>query len=157
MAAGQSTGRTLVTTRRRDAALTGTGGPGSSRAVHPRTRQRITWRPRWPPTGVRNPTTSSPPSPSDLGCLPLALSQAVAYLADQALGIADYRALLADRNPHAHRGCCPIRQAARRPARPVGAAWSLSVDLADRRTRRLRPALLALAAMLDPNGIPARS
>ncbi|MFC0052935.1 NB-ARC domain-containing protein [Streptomyces actinomycinicus] len=88
------TGRTLVTTRRQDAALT-TG------------RHRV-------PVGVFTPaeslaylTTALPTHArtdgqlaslaEDLGHLPLALSQAAAYLTDSRTPIADYRQALADR------------------------------------------------------------
>lgn len=90
-----------------------------------------------------------------LGHLPLALSQAVAYILDRGPRmtcaryrtlLADQRHLLADLAPHAlpdeHRDV-------------VAATWTLSIERAD----RLAPAglvrpLLETAALLDPNGIP---
>jgi hypothetical protein len=93
---------------------------------------------------------------ADLGYLPLALAQAVAYILDRGSRmtcaryrqrLADQRRRLADLAPHAlpdqHRDA-------------VAATWSLSIDRAD----QLVPAGLArpvleLAALLDPNGIPA--
>ncbi len=92
---------------------------------------------------------------ADLGYLPLALSQAVAFLTDAGLDCAAYRRLLADRTrvladllPDG--GALPDDQAA-----PASAAWSLALERVD----ALGPpgvarSLLALAAVLDPHGIP---
>ncbi|WP_225817984.1 tetratricopeptide repeat protein [Streptomyces echinatus] len=144
------TGRTLVTTRRQDAALT-TG------------RHRI-------PVGVFTPAeslaylTRALPTHTesdgqlaglaqDLGHLPLALSQAAAYLTDTSMPVTDYRQILADRTT-------ALRDAAP-PALPdgqalaVAATWSLSIEHADRLppVGLARP-LLQLAASLDAHGIP---
>jgi hypothetical protein len=93
---------------------------------------------------------------ADLGYLPLALAQASAYLIDVGLDCSGYRTRLADRRrslpelvpddsglPDDHRTT-------------VAASWSLSIEAAD----RLRPAglsrpMLELASALDPNGIPS--
>ncbi|MFF3584513.1 tetratricopeptide repeat protein [Streptomyces mirabilis] len=92
---------------------------------------------------------------ADLGWLPLALSQAAAYLTDQALSVAEYQSLLTDRTQ-------TLADAVPDPAglpddqsATVVAVWSLSIDRADglSPTGLARP-LLQLAAMLDPNGIP---
>ncbi len=145
-------GRTLVTTRRRDAALPG---------------QRID-------VGLFSPDEASAyltaklaaagrrDSPEDiaalvreLGYLPLALAQAATYLIDLHLDCAAYRSRLADRSnalpdlvpetsglPDAHRTT-------------VAATWSLSIEHADRlRPKGLARPMLHLASMLDPNGIP---
>ncbi|MGW9452438.1 tetratricopeptide repeat protein [Streptomyces sp. NPDC055632] len=147
-------GRVLATTRRKDAALTGDGrrridiglfSPGESAtylakalAAHGRT----------------DPAPEVGALARDLGHLPLALSQAAAYLADTGESAETYRALLADRT-------AALAEAApdRLPddqRHTVAACWSLSLERAD----ALRPAGLArpmlhLASMLDPNGIPA--
>jgi len=149
-------GRTLVTTRRRDAALTSDGRRlvqvglftaaeaaaylAASLAVHRR----------------REPSEQLSGLAADLGYLPLALSQAAAYLTDAGLDCAAYRRLLADRartltDLVPERTALPDDQAV-----TVAAAWSLSIDRAD----QLRPVglarpMLQLTAMLDPNGIPA--
>jgi hypothetical protein len=148
-------GRTVVTTRRRDAALTGPSRRpvavglftsdeavaylATTLAVHAR----------------REPADHLAGLAADLGYLPLALSQAVAYLVDADLSCARYRALLADRartltDLLPEPGALPDDQSV-----TVAAAWSLSIDRADRlRPRGLARATLQLAAMLDPNGIP---
>ncbi|MFB7337780.1 tetratricopeptide repeat protein [Streptomyces adustus] len=90
---------------------------------------------------------------ADLGHLPLALSQATAYLADADITATDYRVLLADRATalaDAAPDALPDDQ-----HHTVAAALTLSLDRAD----TMRPASLArpmlhLAAFLDANGIP---
>ncbi|MBD0736681.1 hypothetical protein BGM09_26565 [Streptomyces sp. CBMA29] len=145
-------GRTVVTTRSRDAALTGAG------------RRMVTVGLFTPPEATGYLTAAlaargrveAPEEVAllaeDLGRLPLALSQAAAYLIDADIGCHDYRALLANRARLAD---------LRPPTLPddqtagVAAVWSLSVDRADARgPRGLARSLLELAALLDPNGIP---
>ncbi|SEO98883.1 Tetratricopeptide repeat-containing protein [Actinacidiphila rubida] len=147
-------GRTLVTTRRRDAALTGPGrrrievGEFTSEeaadhltavlAAHERTEPRA----------------DVAALAADLGRLPLALSQAAAYLVDAGVSCASYRALLADRT----RGLADLSPDVLPDGQThtMAAAWSLSVDYADglRPVGLARP-MLQLAAFLDPHGIPA--
>ncbi|MFC4035191.1 tetratricopeptide repeat protein [Streptomyces polygonati] len=147
-------GRTLVTTRRRDAALTGHGRrlitvgeftPGeaveyltAALAVHARTE----------------PDEQLAALAAELGHLPLALSQAAAYLVDAGIGCAAYRKLLADRArtlADASPDALPDGQ-----THTMAAAWALSVDQADRlRPTGLARPMLELATFLDPNGIPA--
>lgn len=130
-------GRVLLTTRRRDAALFGEG------------RRRIEVGLFTPDESVAYLTALA----SDLGHLPLALSQAAAYLIDSDQTAAAYRALLTDRATTLDQlapDALPDEQAT-----ACAAAWSLSIDRAD----TLRPAGLArpmlhLAALLDANGIP---
>ncbi|MFD3622554.1 tetratricopeptide repeat protein [Streptomyces sp. NPDC058676] len=146
-------GRTLVTTRRRDAALIGEG------------RRRIEVGLFTEGEAVAYLTTSLAAHcrvepvdqltalASDLGYLPLALTQAAAYLIDSGLGVAAYCDLLADRATRLADTApdrLPDEQAV-----AVAAAWSLSLDRAD----RLRPVglarpMLQLAALLDANDIP---
>jgi hypothetical protein len=93
---------------------------------------------------------------ADLGHLPLALAQAAAHIIDANLTCASYRELPADRIRRLadllpEPGALPDDQSA-----TVAATWSLSIE----RANRLRPVglarpMLQLAAMLDPNGIPA--
>ncbi|MGI5365148.1 tetratricopeptide repeat protein [Streptomyces iakyrus] len=147
-------GRTLVTTRCRDAALIGPGrrrvpvglfSPAealaclkNSLAAHRRTE----------------PTEELAALAEDLGYLPLALSQSVAYLVDAGVAAADYRTLLADRGTRL-KDIAPDRLPDDQLS-PLAAVWSLSAD----RAAALGPAglvrpMLQLAAALDPNGIPA--
>lgn len=148
-------GRVLVTTRRREAALTGAGrrlvtvGLFTPQDAAAYFTAVLAAHDRHEPTDQINSLAA------DLGHLPLALAQAAAYIIDTNVTCAHYRRLLADRlrkladllpEPSA----LPDDQAV-----TVAATWSLSVEHAD----RLRPAglarpMLQLAAMLDPNGIP---
>jgi hypothetical protein len=147
-------GRTLVTTRRRDAALTGAGrrlvklGPFTQDEaatyltaflhVHGRTE----------------PEDQLAALASDLGHLPLALSQAAAYLIDSGDDVAAYRELLADRANNTLADTAPDRLPDDQ-ALTLAAAWSVSVDRADTlRPFGLARPMLQLAALLDPNGIP---
>ncbi|WP_318218758.1 tetratricopeptide repeat protein [Streptomyces sp. SCL15-6] len=148
-------GRVLVTTRRREAALTGAGrrlvtvGLFNPQDAAAYLTVVLAAHDRHEPADQINSLTA------DLGHLPLALAQAAAYIIDTHVTCARYRRLLADRlrkladllpEPSA----LPDDQAL-----TVAATWSLSIEHAD----RLRPAglarpMLQLAAMLDPNGIP---
>ncbi|MBT2482998.1 tetratricopeptide repeat protein [Streptomyces sp. ISL-94] len=148
-------GRTLVTTRRRDAAL---ASHGRLVPVGLFTRAEATayLQQALAAHGRHEPAADLTALSDDLGYLPLALSQAAAYLIDTHLDTVTYRTRLADRARQLS-GLLP------EPGTPlpddqsttVTAAWSLSLDRAD----QLRPAglarpMLQLAAMLDPNGIP---
>lgn len=156
-------GRCLITTRRRDAALT---GPGRRRvevgaftpaeaaaALHQALAERD--RPGQPEQQIRALAT-------ELGFLPLALSQAAAYIADAGLSVAAYLTLVADRArtladllPHPGQpgeagDALPDGQAA-----TVAATWSLSLERASQlHPQGLARPMLALTAVLDPNGIP---
>ncbi|MFI0901213.1 tetratricopeptide repeat protein [Streptomyces sp. NPDC020983] len=150
------TGRTLVTTRRRDAALTGTGRRRVDVGLFTPEEATGYLAGVLAAHGRSEPAAELADLAEELGRLPLALSQAAAYLADQALTAAAYRALLADRTrtlAHALPGPEALPDDQRLP---VAAAWSLSAELADAsEPRGLARPLLALTAVLDPNGIPA--
>ncbi|MEU0555970.1 tetratricopeptide repeat protein [Dactylosporangium sp. NPDC006015] len=141
------TGRLVLTTRRRDAALRSRGTvidvdvftPAESAAYLTAKLDRD------------DPDAAA--LAADLGHLPLALAQAAALIVDDALTCAEYRSLFADRtsrladlfpnatgDDHDHE---------------LAATWSLAADRADALAPvgLARPMLL-LAATLDPNGIP---
>ncbi|WP_410635517.1 tetratricopeptide repeat protein [Amycolatopsis sp. cmx-4-83] len=147
-------GRAVVTTRRRDAALRGPGRrlvevdvftPDEAEAY---LRAALADQPHLAEGTVE--------LAARLGHLPLALAQAAAYLLDRGLTCGDYLARWTSRRrtlasllpeddglPDEHRAT-------------VATTWSLSVEQAD----RLEPpgiagALLEVAGVLDPNGIPA--
>ncbi|WP_051893278.1 tetratricopeptide repeat protein, partial [Streptomyces erythrochromogenes] len=144
-------GRTLVTTRRRDAALSGHGRRTIEVGLFAQA-EALTYL-TTALTGHDESTDELTALADDLGHLPLALAQAAAYLLDTAESVADYRRLLADRTTtltDATPDALPDQQAL-----PLAAAWSLSIERAD----TLRPAgvarpMLHLAALLDANGIP---
>jgi hypothetical protein len=146
-------GQTIITTRRRDAALDGDRRTRidvdlftPEEAAH-YLHQRLGANPAL--------LDGAADLADDLGRLPLALAQAAAYILDQpGLTCGDYRSLLADRT---------VTLAELSPdvfpdgyARPVAAAWSLSIESADRHDPKgLATGLLGVACLLDPAGIPA--
>ncbi len=148
-------GRTLVTTRRREAALTGADRRRIDVGLFTDAEAASYLAACLAAHGRQEPADQLTALASDFGHLPLALSQAAAYTVDTGLACAAYRRRLADRAgklaqllPEA--GALPDDQAA-----TVAAAWSLSIERAD----QLHPAglarpMLQLAALLDPNGIP---
>jgi tetratricopeptide (TPR) repeat protein/transcriptional regulator with XRE-family HTH domain len=148
------TGRTLVTTRRQDAAVT---GPGRNRL------QVGLFTPEQAIAYLREALAAYERTERDedlaalaaaLGHLPLALSQAAAYLADTGSTISDYQQALANRAT-ALLDLAPDLLPDQQP-HTVAAAWALSVNHADTlKPQGLARPLLQLAAFLDPYGIPA--
>ncbi|SOE33810.1 Tetratricopeptide repeat-containing protein [Streptomyces sp. OK228] len=146
-------GRTLATTRRRDAALVGQGRCRIEVGLFTEAEAFAHLTTSLAAHGRHEPVDQLTALASELGHLPLALSQAAVYLIDFSEDVAAYRGLLADRTT-ALADTTPDRLPDEQ-AVPLAAAWSLSLDRAD----SLRPVGLArpmlhLAALLDPNGIP---
>ncbi|MFF5306538.1 tetratricopeptide repeat protein [Streptomyces sp. NPDC013161] len=146
-------GRTLVTTRRKDAALTNEGRRlievglfTEDESVGYLTTALVT-RDR------TEPAEQLAALAGELGYLPLALSQAAAYLIDTGMDCPGYRALLTDRATKladASPDVLPDGQ-----THTAAAAWAVSIE----RANSLKPVglarpLLQLSAFLDPNGIP---
>ncbi|MFF3410455.1 FxSxx-COOH system tetratricopeptide repeat protein [Streptomyces sp. NPDC002742] len=146
-------GRTLVTTRRRDAALTGDDRRLIKVGLFTEAESLTYLTAALAARNRTEPGRELAALADDLGHLPLALSQAVAYIIDAGIGCAAYRALLADRATKltdATPDALPDGQ-----THTTAAAWAMSIDRAD----TLNPAglarpLLQLAAFLDANGIP---
>jgi tetratricopeptide (TPR) repeat protein len=148
------TGQVVITTRRRDAALTGEGRRLVEVDIFTPAEAVAYVTARLNAHG-RDAGEQILGLAQDLGCLPLALAQAVTYLLDLGLDVVSYRGRLADRRrtladlvpdesglPDDHRVT-------------LAATWSLSVEHADRlRPEGLARPMLELASMLDPNGIP---
>ncbi|WP_329537107.1 FxSxx-COOH system tetratricopeptide repeat protein (plasmid) [Streptomyces sp. NBC_01450] len=148
-------GRTVATTRRRDAALTAAGrrlltvGLFTPEEATAHLAQALADHHRHEPADHLHTLAA------DLGHLPLALSQAAAYLIDTGISCARYRELLTDRTrilsdllPEPD--ILPDDQAT-----TVAATWSLSIERAERlRPQGLARPMLQLIAMLDPSGIP---
>ncbi|KUJ70561.1 ATP-binding protein, partial [Streptomyces albus subsp. albus] len=148
--------RALVTTRRREAALTGAGRRQVTVGLFTRQEAAAYFTAVLAAHDRREPTDHIDSLAADLGYLPLALAQAAAYIIDADLTCASYRELLADQirklaDLLPEPGALPDDQTA-----TVAATWALSTEHAN----KLRPVGLArpmlhLAALLDPNGIPA--
>ncbi|MFI1094140.1 tetratricopeptide repeat protein [Streptomyces sp. NPDC020917] len=148
------TGRTLITTRRRDAALSGHGRRLVSVGLFTPGEAAAYLAAALAIQGRTEPPSHLAALADDLGHLPLALSQAAAYLVDAAISSSAYRMLLADRARDLAE-TVPDRLPDGQ-SHTMAAAWALSVDHAD----QLRPAglarpMLQLMAFFDPNGIPA--
>ncbi|MET8451641.1 FxSxx-COOH system tetratricopeptide repeat protein [Streptomyces sp. NPDC005209] len=146
-------GRSLVTTRRRDAALTGEGRRLVEVGLFTEAEATAYLTRSLADRGREEPAGQLAALAADLGHLPLALAQAAAYLVDSGQTTAAYRALLTDRTTTLA-DAAPDRLPDDQTL-PLAAAWSLSLD----RTDTLRPAglarpMLQLAALLAPNGIP---
>ncbi|MEV7393376.1 FxSxx-COOH system tetratricopeptide repeat protein, partial [Streptomyces sp. NPDC091215] len=146
-------GRTLVTTRRKDAALTNDGRRLIEVGLFTED-ESVGYLAA--ALGARD--RSEPPEQlaalaGELGYLPLALSQAAAYLIDTGIDCVGYRALLADRATKladASPDALPDGQ-----THTAAAAWAVSIERANSLTPAgLARPLLQLAAFLDPNGIP---
>ncbi|MEV6741108.1 tetratricopeptide repeat protein [Streptomyces sp. NPDC051104] len=148
-------GRTVVTTRRRDAAFNGVGRHlvGMDVFVESEAVEYLTAK-------LADPGLSGSPGElaglaADLGYLPLALSQAVAFMIDRSMGCAAYRRLVADRH-HSLAELAPDPVSLPDDQNVTfGAAWSLSVEHADalQPVGLARP-MLELVSQLDPAGIP---
>ncbi|MFD7447031.1 FxSxx-COOH system tetratricopeptide repeat protein [Streptomyces sp. NPDC059909] len=146
-------GRTLVTTRRRDAALTGADRRPIEVSLFTKDEAAAYLTTSLAAYGRTEPADQLTALAADLGRLPLALAQAAAFLIDSGLDTATYRDLLADRTTTLA-DTTPDRLPDDQ-ALPLAAAWALSIDRADtlRPVGLARP-MLQLAAMLDANGIP---
>ncbi|HEY6749073.1 MAG TPA: tetratricopeptide repeat protein [Mycobacteriales bacterium] len=144
-------GRTVVTTRRRDAALAAAGRRVVPVRMFTPAEAAAYLRGKLEP--YEELTVGAEELAADLGLLPLALSQAAAYILDRRISCADYRARLAADSLAAvipEPGALPDDQAV-----TLSRIWSLSVDRADELAPAglARPALVLLS-VLDPNGVP---
>jgi len=152
-----ATGRVVVTTRRRDAALLARGAMVDVDVFTP--AEAVAYL-------QAKLGRAEPPVPdlsgeavglaAEVGYLPLALAQAAAVIVNDALTCAGYRTLLADRG-NTLGDLFPDDPAVSGDEydRTLAGTWSLAVDRAD----ALAPAgaaraLLGVAAVLDPHGVP---
>ncbi|MFI0939236.1 NB-ARC domain-containing protein, partial [Streptomyces sp. NPDC021020] len=143
-------GRTVVTTRRRDAALSGNG----RRLVQVGTftpEEAVTYlASALEEAGRAEPKAELAALAKDLGCLPLALSQAAAYVVDAGIPVAKYRDLLARRIrtlDEVSPDVLPDDQ-----PHTMAAAWELSVERADGlRPYGLARPMLELASFMAPS------
>lgn len=141
-------GRTIVTSRRRDHAMLAghnvvdVGAFDDAEAVRYLCEQ----------FGEGESSAEAAALAADLGHLPLALAQAAAYIADRGLTCARYRARLARRRSLADLTPDALPDGHQHA---VAAAWQLSIELANElRPIGLAKAVLELMALLDPNGVP---
>ncbi|MBB5910001.1 tetratricopeptide repeat protein [Actinoalloteichus hymeniacidonis] len=148
----QPTGRVLVTSRRQDSALAWRGhlveiGLFTSQEATDYLHAVLAQRPAL--------IDGAAELAAELGCLPLALAQAAAYLLDRRLSCSVYLQRFTDRRRRLAELFPRAENLPDDHHTTLATTWSLSIQLAD----QLEPAglarpLLELAAMLDPNGIP---
>ncbi|MEU7902986.1 tetratricopeptide repeat protein [Actinoplanes sp. NPDC049118] len=143
-----ASGRTVVTTRRRDTALLD-GRRLVDVGVFTKQEAADYLRGRLGDSPHR--LDEADQLAADLGFLPLALAQAATYIRDQDLTCAGYRQRLRKKRlDRLHPKTLPDGQ-----QQAVAETWGLSIELADTDTDGLAGIVLQLAAILDPNGIPA--
>ncbi|WP_112267780.1 NB-ARC domain-containing protein [Lentzea terrae] len=148
-----ATGRVVVTTRRRDAALRSAG----RRVLHvdPFTPQESESYLLTTLADTLNAAEGAADLGAELGHLPLALAQAAAVVVEQEKTCAWYLAELRDRRRALDALGRTLDMLPDDQEHTVAAAWSLSVEQAD----RMEPAglagrVLAALALLDPHGAP---
>ncbi|GAB1640233.1 tetratricopeptide repeat protein [Krasilnikovia sp. MM14-A1259] len=146
------TGQTLITTRLRDTALAGVGGPRLEVDVFATAEAEAYLRAALPQRLADDVAGVA----ADLGRLPLALGQAAAYMTDLDLDCSGYRRRFADRSRQMHELFPTADRVPDDYLRTVPVTWSLSIEAADRaRPAGLARPLLELAALLDAGGVPA--
>ncbi|MGV9700842.1 tetratricopeptide repeat protein [Streptomyces sp. NPDC003483] len=153
-----SVGQVLVTSRSRDAAWTtenrallqvGMFTPDQSAAY----LHRALARPGR--SGHADSDSDVAALAGDLGHLPLALSQAAAYLVDTGREVSRYRALLADRARLLAHLVPEISGLPDAQTRTVNAVWDISLALADTcRPFGLAKPMMEISAVLDSNAVP---
>ncbi|MFJ8868303.1 NB-ARC domain-containing protein [Streptomyces sp. NPDC102473] len=148
-------GRVLITTRRRDSALSSperhiitVGLFSEPEAVNYLTN-------KFSSLGRTEEPRELAALAKDLDYLPLALAQSSAYLIDSAMDCAQYRSLLVDRLRKLSQLLPDVESLPDDHRIALTAAWSLSIDQAN----SLQPfgvatPMLQLAAMLNPYGVP---
>ena len=144
------TGRTLVTTRRRDAGLL--AGRELVEVGVFTEDEAVAYLVGKLPPGLAD---DAPGVAADLGLLPLALGHAAAYMVDQDLRCSAYRRRLADERRRLT-GLFPgERDLFDGSTGTVATTWGVSIEAADRAAPfGLARPVLELASLLDPNGIP---
>jgi hypothetical protein len=148
------TGKVVVTTRRRDAALQGYRRRQIAIGVFSDAEALAYVQARL--ADQRNLLEGAEELARDLGCLPLALAQATAYLLDYGLTCAQYRARLTDRRRQLASVMPDESSLPDQHRRSLVVTWSLSIEHANQLPPRgVAEPLLRLASVLDPNGIPA--
>ena len=145
-----ATGRTVLTTRLLPASIAPPGQHAKLIQIGPFSRREalsfLTAR-LYEDTAERNGALDLAEA---LGCLPIALSQAAELIDDSHIDCRDYRTRYSDRRQAMGIGLDSGYAAT------VAVTWSLALD----RTDELLPSalarpMLAMLAMLDPNGVPA--
>lgn len=147
-------GAVVATTRRRDAALSGSGRLVVDVSVFT-PEESLRYLADRLATAVRRDTLSGVDGlGEDLGFLPLGLAQAAAVVLDEAITCDQYRARFADRAARLDE-LFPQSASADGYSRTVATTWSLAIETADRmEPRGVASPLAQLISLFDPNGAP---
>jgi hypothetical protein len=152
-----ATGRVVVTSRRRDAALGATGHRVIELGVYTQT-EAIDYLTETLPDRAHDAAEVAQLEllAEDLGRLPLALAQAGAFLIDRPLlTVAEYRRRFADRRKTLAELMPGPSDLPDPHEATVATTWSLSIERADQLPPKwYARSLLEVASLLDPNGIP---
>jgi hypothetical protein len=145
------TGRIVVTTRRRDAALLGYGRQVIDVCLFTPVESH-----RYLTAKLGDAANGVDEAAGELGHLPLALSQAAAYMLDRGLTCADYQRRLTDQR-RTLASLVPDNEGLPDQYQvTIAATWSLSIERADQLSPQgLARPLMELGSLLDPNGLPA--
>ncbi|GAA1229996.1 FxSxx-COOH system tetratricopeptide repeat protein [Pseudonocardia alaniniphila] len=147
-------GLTVVTTRRSDAVLMGSGRQRVDVGLFTsgQSRTYLSAKLGTDPPGER--MREADELATELGHLPLALAQAAAFMLDRGDTCARYRTRLADRRRRLAE-LFPSDALADDYRATVAATWSISIDAADAlQPPGLARPVLELLSILDPNGVP---
>ncbi|MEI7029309.1 hypothetical protein V9U70_00210, partial [Streptomyces pratensis] len=149
-------GRSVVTTRNRDAAFHTSGRRRIDIGLYTPDQASAYLTAKLAQHGRTDDPDQIAGLAGDMGHLPLALSQAIPFLINRKLDCAAYRRRLADRAKTLTHVLPPEGGLPDEQRRTVAAAWEMSIELADHQPPQgLARPLLHLIALLDPNGIPA--
>ncbi|MGV9245332.1 tetratricopeptide repeat protein [Streptomyces sp. NPDC003710] len=148
-------GKVIITTRRRDAALIGPQrerfdlGPFSRAEANSYLTRALSMH------GHSIEPEQIDVLVTELGCLPLALAQARAYVVDMGSTCSQYRERLEDHS-QALRDLFPEESSLPDDQEStVATTWLLSIERADKvKPQGLARPLMEVASLLDPNGIP---
>ena len=149
--------RVIVTTRRRDAVLTGGGRTMIDVGVYTVDEAELYLSERLGPFLDQLPEGALEQAAglaADLGRLPLGMAQASAVIIDQAISCAEYRVRFADRT-HKLEELFPAEAEADGYAKTVATTWTLAIEAANQLTPvGLAEPMARLIATLDPTGTP---
>ena len=146
----QSCGRTLITTRRRDHELRARGRQLISVDVYTERESHDFLSRALTEAGTPHTDDELHFLAADLGHLPLALGQAVAYMTELRMGCAEYRELFNDRMSTLAE-VFPDWDS----RLPLAATWDLSLERAETMgPAEVVRALMVVISLLDPEGIP---
>lgn len=147
-------GRCLVTTRRRDSVLAGSGRQVIDVGLYTPQEALTYMREKLPAEDDEEYDREVVALAADLDYLPLALAQAASFILDRWETVAGYRRRLRDRRRRLEQ-LFPADALADDYRSTVAATWAISAERADQLAPvGLAAAVLELVSVMDPNGVP---